>query len=635
MRVALLSHNARFGDAIGNQVAEKLAFFLERGADVRVFVQATDHLHPWVRPHSQHLAQPEPSGSAWRFLSGADLVIAEYAHYYSLLDLLPLLAGKKTRLLLDYHGVTPPELWGPHNREAIEAGVRQRGLAWCADAVAVHSGFTRQELLQYSGLPPERFACLGYPIDTNRFAPGTPGLPLREELGLCHAALLLFVGRLAPNKRVPILVEALAQLRDMNPPVHALILGDTSDMYQNEVRNCQETAARLDVAGRVHFLGQVDEERLLAAYRSADLFVMPSRHEGFCIPVIEAMACGLPVVAAHATALPETVAGAGLTFTPDDATDLARQIRRLLPRDEQWCRRGRERALGFDRGVWRERFGEVVERLLDAQVRPCREEIEVRPRWPTRRVSATAGTILIPVRILNRGTHAVVHQGPARHVLRCRVLDTAGGAIAAPATGTALPSLVMPGRAVAAAIPVPVPVQAGTYEVAFWTEPAQQGPQAEGTIRESQAGCPTRLQLVVEGEQRGRSKSQGAPFLDGVQTALVEAERLHHLPDDYTDVTEGLLAGWKRLIKRKLLGNFKQAYVDVLSRQQSTFNQEILRAVQELAEGFAALVPVRPPSSTGAIAPPVQELLQQLEESRAQCAALEERVRKLETLLLV
>src|SRR5262249_54064259 len=67
------------------------------------------------------------------------------------------------------------------------------------------------------------------------------------------------------------------------------------------------------------------------------------------------------------------------------------------------------------------------------------------------------------------------------------------------------------------------------------------------------------------------------------------AERLHRLPDDYRDVTQGWLASWKRRAKEKLLNNFKRAYVDVLSQQQTAFNRQLLTAVEELAEGFTVL----------------------------------------------
>ena len=175
MRVALLSHNAPAGDAVGNQVADKLAFFLDRGADVRVFVESDQRLHPAVRPHCRTLPAPEPRGEGWRFLSSADLVVVEYGQYYRLLELLPLLGGGRGRILFDYHGVTPPEFWPSHNREAIEAGVRHRGLVWCADAALTHSQFTRRELEEASGFPPERLFGLGYPIDRDHFGPGAPG----------------------------------------------------------------------------------------------------------------------------------------------------------------------------------------------------------------------------------------------------------------------------------------------------------------------------------------------------------------------------------------------------------------------------------------------------------------------------
>jgi glycosyltransferase involved in cell wall biosynthesis len=330
MRVALLTYNARAGDAIGAQVAAKLAYFQERAADVRVFLEVDRPLHPALRRHAQAVDAREPHGEWWGFLTTADLVVAEYGQYYSLLNLLPLLTGGKPRILFDYHGVTPPELWGAHNREALAKGVEQRGLVWCADGALAHSSITFQELRGQCGFPAERVHRLGYPIDLERFARGAVPNPLRQRLGLEGASVLLFVGRLAPNKRVPLLVEALGRLRDLSPPVHALVVGDASDLYQAQAERCRERAAALGVADRLHLLGRLPDEELADAYRAADVLVMPSRWEGFCIPVIEAMACGVPVVAARAAALPETVGDAGLTFTPDNASDLARQVRRVL-----------------------------------------------------------------------------------------------------------------------------------------------------------------------------------------------------------------------------------------------------------------------------------------------------------------
>ncbi len=332
MRVALLSYNARVGDAIGNQVAEKFTFFHERGADVRAFVENDQALHPLLRGHYHVWRAPVPAGEPWDFLTGADLICVEFGQHYALLTLLPLLAGGRPRVLVDYHGVTPPALWGPYPHEALQRGVRQRGLAWCADAVLVHSRYTRRELARDLDLPETRLRQLAYPIDTELFQPGAVQVDWRKQLGLPDARLLLFVGRVAANKRVPVLVEALHRLRDERPAVHALVVGDATDVYHAEAERCWRLAAQRGVTERLHWLGHQTGAALRDVYRAADVLVMPSLWESFCIPVVEAMACGLPVVAARTTALPETVGAAGLTFVPDDADDLARQLRRVLDR---------------------------------------------------------------------------------------------------------------------------------------------------------------------------------------------------------------------------------------------------------------------------------------------------------------
>src|SRR5262249_25971025 len=158
----------------------------------------------------------------------ADLLVAEYGQAYPVLQWLTLLAGGKPRILFVYYGITPPSLWGTHNRETLDRALAQRGLVWCADAVLTPSRFAQRELLGPPGFPADRARSLPLPVDTEWFCPGVPKQPLR---GLGDARILLFVGRLAPSKRVPILVEALDRLRDLTPPVHLVVVGDTGDLY--------------------------------------------------------------------------------------------------------------------------------------------------------------------------------------------------------------------------------------------------------------------------------------------------------------------------------------------------------------------------------------------------------------------
>ncbi len=342
MRVGLISFNGQAGNAIGNHLAEKLAFFVERGADVRVFLQEGARLHPALAQHVHVMSEVQTSGPAWDFLAGADLVIVDFAQAYNLLHYLPLLAGGKPRLVLEYHGITPPQSWPAPQRAVLEKGLSLRGLIWCADFALVHSRFIRDELARSTGFPGDRIFQLDFPLD-ERFRPGQSSWSLRQYLSIGTAPLLLYVGRLAPNKCVPLLVEAVGRLANQEPAIHAVIAGDDGDIYAEEKRRCLELADRLGVSQRIHFLGAVDDDRLADCYRTADLFVMPSIHEGFCIPVVEAMACGLPVLAARAAALPETVGDAGLTFAPGDVEDLVNQLNRLFSfPGSAWERTARE-----------------------------------------------------------------------------------------------------------------------------------------------------------------------------------------------------------------------------------------------------------------------------------------------------
>ncbi len=323
MRVTLISHNAQAGDAIGNQIAARAAFFRERGAEVQILVESDRRLHPSLQRLARVIVEP---AAIVDDLRRCDLLIVDYGRYYTLLEVLPQVARKGPRILFDYHGVTPPELWdGP--AEVPREGQRRRGLVWHADQAVVHSHFMRDELCSRTGHPAGRLPIL--PLWFEPTPPAAEGR-LRQRLGLTKERIVLFVGRLAANKRVSVLIEAVALLKNEQPAVHSVIVGDNEGVYRRECERCRQMAAERGIAERVHLLGHVSDAELADAYRSADVFVMPSLHEGCCIPVLEALAAGVPVIAALAAAMPETIAGAGLSFAPDDPTDLAKQLRRLF-----------------------------------------------------------------------------------------------------------------------------------------------------------------------------------------------------------------------------------------------------------------------------------------------------------------
>ena len=168
---------------------------------------------------------------------------------------------------------------------------------------------------------------------------------------------------------------------------------------------------------------------------------------------------------------------------------------------------------------------------------------------------------------------------------------------------------------------VPVPATAGQYRALLFAVLAT-AEKAEKDVKPLflEKGPETFCELIAESAGTRADDAYCAASLHAVQQALAAADQKQRLPVDYVDITQGFLAKAKRWIKRKLLGNFQHAYVDVLSRQQSAFNRQILTALQELAEGYALLDHVLAPGN----------LAHQLAEAQQRIAALEERLSRLE-----
>ena len=244
------------------------------------------------------------------------------------INLLPFtfVAAERRRvpLLLIIHGV---DAWTPTGRKITDRLVRH------IDHFVVVSDFTRQRFSKWSGLDPHRGIVIPNCIDASAYGPGDKRVDLLERYGLEDRRVLFTLGRMSAQERYKGFDEVLEVLPDLlktDPDLAYLIAGDGDDRPRLE-----EKARALGLSDRVVFAGYVDESEKVDHFRLADAFVMPGRGEGFGIVYLEAMACGVPVVASSLDASREAVLDGelGEVVDPSDAEDLKRGIRAALGRE--------------------------------------------------------------------------------------------------------------------------------------------------------------------------------------------------------------------------------------------------------------------------------------------------------------
>ncbi len=335
-RITVINTNCIANDAVGNYVAVQIQALAEAGFRPLLLAEFIDDRIPRALRRFMVSVSLEdilhPSLQTRRFaehLHHSAVVIVHYPIYYNLVE---LIRNVQAPVLFDYHGVTPPEIWGigQPGYETLVLGVAYRNLVQFADYAVAHSQYMVDELVATGFIAASRVSVLPYPALYNIGCSEQPNRQLQEQYGLIDKRVLLYVGRMARNKRIHILVEALPFIRRHYPDTVLLLVGETGHVYAGYVAEIKARAVEIGVAEAVIFTGPQNREHIADFYRLADIFVTASIHEGFCMPVVEAMALGKPVIAAAATALPDTVGDAGLLFTPDDPVDLAQKVIQIL-----------------------------------------------------------------------------------------------------------------------------------------------------------------------------------------------------------------------------------------------------------------------------------------------------------------
>ncbi len=339
------------GDAVGRHTLRLREATRARGFPSEIFVDTVD---------DDTADETVPVLSYAEAAQPGDVLVYQFATASAMA---PWLAARSETLVVNYHNVTPPELMAPWDNHLALGQLRAQGdvrLLAPRTALAVAdsryneahltaAGFTRTAVVSPS-------AALGNAGSASQDAEPPPGVGARR------GARWLAIGRVSPNKGLESTIAALAVARAHGDPDATLrLIGKpATDSY---VAALQRYVAELGLGAAVQFVGHASDATVASAYAVADVLVVTSEHEGFCVPVVEAMAAGLPVVAFDQGAVPEVLGGAGVLVSDKDPYALAAAIADLLrdaPRRDALLAAGRQRLAVLDLSSAADRFVDLL-----------------------------------------------------------------------------------------------------------------------------------------------------------------------------------------------------------------------------------------------------------------------------------
>jgi len=229
-----------------------------------------------------------------------------------------------------------------------------------ADLVLTDSDFVAAEIASRFSLPREKIRAIPLGVDA-AYRPRTAEeiLATLAKHGLEHSAYLLVVATLEPRKNLDRLVRAYASLPTATKARHPLVIVGARGWLN---RDLERTIAPLEAAGIVRRLGYVGEDELPQIYAGAHAFAFPSLYEGFGLPVLEAMASGVPVLTSNVSSLPEVAGDAALLVDPTDEDSLRDGLARVLD-DSAWRRNASARGIARSRDY---PWSRCVEATIDA-----------------------------------------------------------------------------------------------------------------------------------------------------------------------------------------------------------------------------------------------------------------------------
>jgi len=347
-------------DAIGAHTLQVQRVLRELGYASDLFVDHTDltgraDVHPY-RQFDEHSRDPDT------FLLYQGSTGSPMARF---------VAERSEPTIVNYHNITPPEFfepWEPSVTMVLEAGYRQIEELGPGTVLGIADSEYNAGELRRLGYGATAVVPILYDPGNHDAAPDPATLHRLEAEKAGGGSDWLFVGRLCPNKAQHDLVKAFAAYRvafDPRARLH-LVGGSSSHLYETCL---QAFAHEIGVGDAVRFAGSVTPGELSAHYRVADVFVCLSRHEGFGVPLLEAMHHDVPIVALRATAVPETVGDAGVLVPASTPALVAAAVERVRADADLRAAlqaAGRRRLEHFDQVAGRERFAAAIRDVCGA-----------------------------------------------------------------------------------------------------------------------------------------------------------------------------------------------------------------------------------------------------------------------------
>ena len=322
-RVAILSPSFTTADAVSNDALGMAAVLTRNGFDVRLFCES----------HSLALAGIRDVSRVSDFLKDANDILI-YHHSRGWTPAIELVAQLQCRKVIRYHNITPARFFAGlsnHDQELCELGRRQLSdlIEAQSDLYLSASEFSAAELIAL-GADPSRSHIVPpfHRVDHLLAIQADQAIISKYDDG---AAAILSVGRVLPHKGQRQLIEIFADYyHQFNSHSRLFIVGKGGEGFSAYSKQLHRSVERLGLKDAVVFTGGVSEEALKAYYVLAGVFVTVSEHEGFCVPLVEAMAMKLPVTAFGSTAISETVGDAGIVWDERDPVLIVESINRLI-----------------------------------------------------------------------------------------------------------------------------------------------------------------------------------------------------------------------------------------------------------------------------------------------------------------